>query len=167
MSTKRNSISINLLASQIIYIKMSEIKEIHFKQTFEVRHPVLRGGKPIETCFFIGDELKTTNHFGLFIDTKLVGVLSVYKNKNSNFNAVNPFQIRGMAVLPAFQKKGIGELLVLHCEKHVAEKRGDLIWFNARELAVIFYQKLNYLKLGDPFVIADVGIHYIMYKKLV
>ncbi len=146
---------------------MTSIKEIHFQKTFEVRHPVLRAGRPIETCHFNGDELESTKHFGFFDDEKLTGVLSVYQNKNANFNAVNPFQIRGMAVLPPFQKKGIGELLVQHCEKYVAENKGDLIWFNARELAVGFYERLNYTKLGDAFLIADVGIHYLMYKKMV
>ena len=146
---------------------MTLIKEIHFQETFEVRHPVLRAGRPIETCYFDGDELETTKHFGAFVDEKLTGVLSVYKNKNGNFKAVNPFQIRGMAVLNEFQKKGIGELLVQHCEEDVAAQKGDLIWFNARELAVGFYQKLNYSKLGDSFLIADVGIHYLMHKKLV
>ena len=43
---------------------MNSIKEIHFQETFEVRHPVLREGRPIETCFFDGDELETTKHFG-------------------------------------------------------------------------------------------------------
>jgi len=146
---------------------MVEIIEIPFQATYAVRHPVLRGGKPIESCFFEGDDLKTTNHFGLFVDKKIVGVVSVYTNKNTNFKADNPFQIRGMAVLATFQKKGFGELLVHHCENYVREQNGDLIWFNAREIAIGFYEKLNYVKYGESFLIADVGIHYIMYKKLV
>ncbi len=146
---------------------MIEIIEIPYQETFSVRHPVLREGKPIESCLFDGDDLKTTKHFGAFVDKKIVGVVSVYNNKNANFKAVNSFQIRGMAVLKKIQKKGFGELLVQHCEKYVTEQNGDLIWFNAREIAVGFYEKLNYVKWGDPFVIADVGIHYIMFKKLV
>lgn len=145
---------------------MIEIIKITYQETFSVRHPVLREGKPIESCFFEGDDLKTTKHFGLFIAKKIVGVVSIYKNKNSNFKSDNPFQIRGMAVLNIFRKKGFGELLVLHCEKYILEQNGDLIWFNARELAVGFYEKLNYVKWGDSFLIADVGKHYIMYKKL-
>ena len=145
---------------------MIEIIEISFQDTFSVRHPVLREGKPIESCYFEGDELDTTKHFGAFVDKKIVGVVSVYSNKNSNFRIANPFQIRGMAVLKDFQKKGFGELLVQHCEKYVSTQNGDLIWFNAREIAVGFYEKLNYTKFGDSFLIDDVGIHYIMHKKM-
>ncbi|MES2748576.1 MAG: GNAT family N-acetyltransferase [Bacteroidota bacterium] len=146
---------------------MIEIKEIPFTSTYSVRHPVLRQGKPIESCFFDGDDLPTTKHFGAFSNEKLTGVVSVYQNKNTNFQENNPFQIRGMAVLTDFQKKGIGELLVLQTEDYVRKQNGELIWFNARELAVGFYEKLNYQKMGEPFLIPDIGLHYIMFKKLV
>jgi len=146
---------------------MIDIIEIPYQDTFAVRHPVLREGKPIESCFFVGDDLKTTKHFGLLVAKKIVGVVSIYKHKNSNFNSDNPYQIRGMAVLQKHQKKGFGELLVRHCEKYVLEQKGDLIWFNARLVALGFYEKLNYVKWGDSFLIEDVGIHYIMFKKMV
>lgn len=145
---------------------MAKINEIAFQDTFPVRHPVLREGKPIESCFFDGDDLTTTNHFGLLIDRKIIGVVSIYQNKNANFNGVNSYQVRGMAVLKSFQKKGFGELLMLHCEKHISEQNGDLIWFNAREVAVGFYEKLNYKKAGNSFIINDVGLHYCMFKKI-
>jgi ribosomal protein S18 acetylase RimI-like enzyme len=145
---------------------MIEIIEINYQATFSVRHPILREGKPIENCYFEGDEIETTKHFGLFVDKKIVGVVSVYINKNTNFKTDNQFQIRGMAVLKNYQMKGFGDLLVNHCENYVREQNGHLIWFNAREIAVGFYEKLNYVKYGDPFLIADVGIHFKMYKKL-
>ena len=42
---------------------MEIIKNISANETFLVRHPVLRAGKPIENCKFDGDELETTQHF--------------------------------------------------------------------------------------------------------
>jgi len=45
---------------------MIQIKEIPSKETYIVRQPVLRKGKPIESCIFEGDDLETTYHFGLF-----------------------------------------------------------------------------------------------------
>lgn len=144
---------------------MKKIQNITSSETFAVRHPVLRAGKPIETCQFDGDDLDTTSHFGLFIDEKLIGVLSVFKTQNINFKVENQFQMRGMAVLPEFQRKGYGEDLVKHCEKYVAQNLGALIWFNARENAVAFYEKLGYQKIGNPFSIANIGIHYVMKKE--
>ena len=145
---------------------MENIKNISSTDTFPVRQPVLRPGKPIESCQFDGDELPSTSHFGLFINEKLIGVVSVFTNKNTIFSIENQFQIRGMAVLPEFQKKGYGADLVKHCEEFVKNQKGNLIWFNARENAVPFYEKLGYAILGVPFNIADIGIHYIMKKEL-
>ena len=45
---------------------MIQIKEIPSKETYSVRQPVLRKGKPIESCIFEGDDLATTHHFGLY-----------------------------------------------------------------------------------------------------
>ena len=145
---------------------MNTIKEITAQETFLVRNLVLRLGKPIETCFFDGDNSEQTKHFGYFDNTKIVGVVSVYKNKNAIFKFPNQYQIRGMAILEEFQGNGCGKLLVKHCEDYLISNEANLIWFNARETAIIFYEKLGYTKNGFPFVITDVGIHFLMFKNL-
>ena len=144
---------------------MTTIKNINYKDTFTVRHPVLRAGKPIESCFFEGDDLKTTTHFGFFDVDKLMGVISVYQNKNLIFNADNQFQIRGMAVLQGVQTLGYGKQLLERAESDCIAKYAEIIWFNARENAVGFYQKSGYQIIGNPFEIAGIGTHYIMFKK--
>ncbi len=143
-----------------------QINEISSLATFSVRHPVLRGGKPIESCYFDGDDLITTKHFGIFEDDNIVGVISIYKNNHSYFDDMNSYQIRGMAVLESFQKQGLGEKLIKHCENYITSQGSTLIWFNARESAVGFYEKLGYKINADAFEIQDVGTHYVMFKKL-
>ena len=145
---------------------MTEIKQISALQTYPVRHAVLRNDKPLESCRFDGDALETTTHFGYFEHGHLVGIASLFESENEFFGALKQFQLRGMAVLPAHQKKGIGEKLVLHCERFARKKQADLIWFNAREIAVGFYQKLGYEIFGNAFEIPRVGPHYIMLKSL-
>ncbi|WP_456315576.1 GNAT family N-acetyltransferase [Pseudomonas shirazensis] len=145
---------------------MNIIKEIPSKETYIVRQPVLRNGKPIESCIFEGDDLDTTHHFGLFDQDKLIGIISLFSQTNPIFAEKNQAQIRGMAVLESHQKKGFGDALVKHCENYCIENGIDLIWFNARTAAVGFYQKLNYKIIGAPFDIKDVGEHYLMSKKL-
>lgn len=145
---------------------MKEIKKISSRDTFLVRHPILREGKPIESCQFDGDDLETTTHFGLFIDKNITGVLSVFKNNNVIFSSENQYQIRGMAILKDFQRKGFGDELIKHAEAYIKSQFGKLIWFNARENAVPFYEKLGYIKIGEPFFIADIGIHYNMKKEI-
>ncbi len=143
-----------------------EIKKISSIETYPVRHEVLRKGKPIETCQFKGDDDDNTTHFGLFLENKLVGIISIFKENNTLFSELNQFQIRGMAVLEEFQGKGFGAELVREAENHCISLNTDLIWFNARENAVPFYKKLNYIIIGDSFLIPDVGIHFAMYKKI-
>ncbi len=143
---------------------MFKIIEIGALETFSVRHPVLRFGKPIESCHFEGDNLQTTKHFGLFYNNQLSGVISVFEAKNSLFEEENQFQIRGMAVLKQFQKKGFGVALLKHCENYIQNKKGSVIWFNARENAIGFYEKSGYMKRGDSFEIETIGRHFVLFK---
>ncbi|MBS7252549.1 GNAT family N-acetyltransferase [Flavobacterium branchiicola] len=145
---------------------MNIIKEIPSNETYAVRQPVLRKGKPIESCIFEGDDLTDTHHFGLYDNEKLIGIISLFNKINPIFADENQAQIRGMAVLDTHQKKGFGEALVKHCENYCIENKVDLIWFNARTAAVGFYKKMNYQVEGEAFDIKDVGEHYMMFKKL-
>lgn len=145
---------------------MNIIKEIPSKETHIVRQPVLRKGKPIETCIFEGDDLEDTHHFGFYKNNHLTGIISLFSKINPTFAAKKQGQIRGMAVLEEYQKQGIGDVLVKHCEDFCIKNDVRLIWFNARTAAVGFYKKLNYQIVGEAFDIKDVGEHYLMYKEL-
>src|SRR5690606_19564128 len=110
---------------------------------------------------------KTTFHFGLFFEEKLVGIISLFKNDNPLFDEEeNQYQIRGMAVLDYFRKYGLGKKLVQYSEDYLKQNNISIIWFNARESAVGFYQKSGYEIIGNAFDIPDVGVHYVMYKML-
>jgi ribosomal protein S18 acetylase RimI-like enzyme len=145
---------------------MLEIRPIRAEETYAVRHPVLRTGKPIDSCAFAGDDLPTTFHLGCFDQAKLIGVASFLENGHSLHHFTNAGQLRGMAVLNEYQGKGVGKILLTFGEKRLLEKQIDLVWMNAREIAVPFYQCCGYVKIGNVFDIAGVGNHYVMYKKL-
>lgn len=145
---------------------MIEVKLIHAKETLDLRNSVLRKGKPLSSCYFEGDNLESTKHFGLFYKKEIAGIVSVFDNNLSIFTDENQFQVRGMAVLDAFQKKGFGTILIQNIEKYALSNKINLIWFNARENAVGFYIKLGYTCTGDPFEINEIGTHFKMYKQL-
>ena len=140
------------------------IREIKSFETYSVRNEVLRKGKPIETCYFDGDDAETTMHFGLEHHTGIIGVVSVYQIKNKLFDDEIQFQLRGMAILETHQQKGYGALLIERVEKYCFEKKASVIWFNAREKAVPFYKKNGYTIIGDSFEIPEVGTHFVMFK---
>lgn len=145
---------------------MIEIKIIASELTYTVRGPILRPGKPIESCRFEGDDLSTTIHFGLFKDREMIGVVSVFEVKNKNFEAEKQYQVRGMAVLENQQQQGYGNILMDEVEKLAQHNKVGVIWFNAREKAVNFYKKLGYETFGTEFDIMGIGTHYIMWKQI-
>ena len=118
----------------------------------------------METCRFDGDDDLSTVHFGLFENGLLCGVASVFGNDHAGFDAENQLQLRGMAVLENCRGKGYGAQLVGRAEKYASEKGTSLLWFNARIVAVPFYEKCGYRKSGEGFDIAGIGLHYVMFK---
>ena len=145
---------------------MIKIVKISLDEVISVRHPVLRTGKPIESCRFDGDKLSTTFHLGAYINSILVGVVTILYQRNKLLSNERQYQLRGMAVIESYQKMGIGKELVLAAENLVKEKSGSLVWMNARLLAVPFYEKLGYSVFGLKFNIPKVGEHYSMKKTL-
>ena len=144
-----------------------EVKKITYLDTFPVRSAVLRQGKPIETCFFLGDDSEETTHFGLFKDTNLIGVASVFKVHNEIFEQNIQFQLRGMAVLNEYQGLGFGNTILDEVCKFVEAKKAEILWFNAREIAVKFYQNYGFSVLGNSFEIPEIGTHFVMFKLFV
>lgn len=140
------------------------IKRITATDAYAVRHPVLREGKPLDSCRFDGDDLDTTFHLGYFIDHELAGVVTLLEKPHLEIPSNHPFQLRGMAVLQKFQKKGIGYALVQKAEEIIQQKNGTQIWMNARIIAIGFYEGLGYQKFGPAFEIPIVGTHYVMTK---
>ena len=143
---------------------MYSVKQITSQQTYAVRQPVLRPGKPIDSCIFDGDDLPQTVHFGVYDSNNLVGIVSVFRVSHPHFTNTNQYQLRGMAVLPNHQKKGLGDLLLMAAEDYIKQQDAGLIWFNAREVAVGFYSKAGYTVSGELFEIPNVGPHYVMFK---
>lgn len=141
------------------------IKKISSKETYVVRHPVLREGRPIEDCVFDHDNDPETFHLGLYVLEELLGVVTYLKNTKSEFTGIQ-YQLRGMAVLKKYQKRGFGNLLIKKGEQLLKQKKTNLVWCNVREIAVNFYKKHGFKIIGKPFVIPKIGLHYVMYKSI-
>ena len=125
---------------------------------------MLRQGKPIDSCKFEGDETGSTFHLGLFYYSELIGVATYMKNQNELFQGELHYQLRGMAILQQFQGKKFGNVLLQKGEQLLKTKKSDLVWCNAREIAVNFYSNFGFQISGDKFQIPDIGMHFVMYK---
>ena len=132
-----------------------------------MRQQVLRPGRPAAEVFFEGDLEKDTFHLGYFDADEIVGVTTCVHRKNAFFDAPFQYQLRGMAVLPASRGQDLGKALLLEAEKILKDTNPEaLLWFNAREVALGFYEKFGYRTIGDLFMIPNVCMHVVMYKKL-
>lgn len=135
--------------------------------TYPIRQEILRPGKPLQEVHFQGDRDPSTVHLGAFLEEELLGIATFVKNLHRDFEFEKQYQLRGMAILPEFQKKQVGHQL-LHSGENLLkqEKDCEFLWCNARESAVNFYLKNGYKTHGDYFEIPDVCTHIVMFKPL-
>lgn len=121
---------------------MITIEQIRSELTWRLRQQVLY---PAQKLYEM--ELNEDNdgiHFGAFTDDKLVGIISLFQEGTS-------FQFRKLAVLPEFQKMGIGNQLLNKVEEFGLSEGGTVIWCNARVSAIGFYIKAGYSHTGKLF----------------
>lgn len=143
---------------------MSLIKQVKAEDTYPIRKSVLRKGMTL-SYKMSGDHDDETLHIGLFNSDELVCVASFMKAINNNFEG-SQYQLRGMASSNAAQGKGYGKTLLTEAEIRLKKRGVDIIWCNARTIALDFYKKLGYQTVGAMFEVPEVGPHYVMFKKL-
>ena len=143
-----------------------EVKRISANDTYQIRQMMLRQGKPITSCHFDSDEDEQTFHLGAFTDGKLVSVASFFFKNNNSFEIENQYQLRGMATLENFQRKGLSRELLNVAFPVIKQNFCDLLWCNARIEARPFYETVGFKAVGEVFEIEGVGPHILMQKEI-
>ncbi|AWH74357.1 hypothetical protein DCS32_09355 [Dokdonia sp. Dokd-P16] len=141
------------------------LREIAAQDTWPVRHPVLRAGRPIEDVYMEADEQASTFHLGMYHNNSIVGVASFMEDTHEEFTGIQT-RLRGMAVLPEYRNKGIAAQILKKGEEILKERERTILWFNARTVALDFYKNLGYKLIGEEFDIPQVGPHVRMKKDL-
>ena len=142
-----------------------EVRQIDAAQTIPLRHAVLRPGRPVSSAHFPGDDAPATCHLGVFRDTELISIASLFLAEMPGRAGIRAYQLRGMATAPEARGTGLGRLLVQACLKYAREKRAEVLWCNARTSAAGFYQKMGFEISGTEFEVPDVGPHYVMWVR--
>ena len=137
-----------------------QIKEIQAKQTYELRHPLLRKGQSYESCNLENDNHPDSIHLGAYISNQLVGILSALPNKCPNYNTPSAIQLRAVAVHPNFQRKKIATYLIHSILMQLKERKSvEIVWLNARIAANALYLGCGFNPLENPFEIKPIGMH--------
>ena len=142
------------------------LKIVKSEDLLNLRSKILRNNLDPNLCRFPGDKEKNSFHIGAFNGNTLIGGVSVMKNECKKKELPNCFQLRGLFVDKEFQHNGIGKTIVNFVENRLRDSGVNYLWMNARESAVLFYLKLNYSNSKISYVINEIGLHYLMYKKL-
>ncbi|BCB04323.1 GNAT family N-acetyltransferase [Bacillus sp. KH172YL63] len=145
---------------------MIQYSMISARDTYSIRQQILRPNQALEACEYEGDHGEETFHIGAYDGEILVSIASFYKEVMKGRDEENPYRLRGMATLPAYRGKGIGQQLIEKSEKVLKERGCRLWWCNARTSARPYYEKLGLIQSGEVFVIEPIGPHVIMFKEM-
>ena len=67
-------------------------------------------------------------------------------------------QLRGMAVEPAQQGRGIGQVLLSAAIERLRADGVEVLWAKARDTSLGFYERLGLRVDGDGYVTPDTGL---------
>lgn len=133
---------------------MTVIRRGTAAEVIDVRHAVLRPGRPRATAVFSGDDAPDTRHWVAEVEGRVVGVASVMAAPAPDGLPAS-WQLRGMAVLPELQGRHVGAELLRAVQADVA----DPLWCNARAAVEGFYAGLGWRGVGELFEIEPIGPH--------
>lgn len=127
-------------------------RETDFSETEDLRTRVLGWrNSTIEL-----DTVSGTAHFvaesqvGAVIGCASVGP-SEFPEPQNELHLGDAMRFWGVAVLPPFRGKGIGDELMNLVQLHARTRGAQFLWANARESAVSFYLRRNFTVIGEKF----------------
>jgi GNAT superfamily N-acetyltransferase len=121
-----------------------------------LRQRVLRPHQRLAEVITDGDS--TGIHFAAFGDDVIVGVASLQSEPAGP--ASEPcWRLRGMAIDPTMQARGVGRAVMSELLDFVARSGGGQIWCAARMAAVGFYERFGFDVIGDVFEEPVIGPH--------
>lgn len=142
-----------------VIIKVVEYDSNEYTKIVQLRYDVLRA--PLGLQFSEDFLARDANNIliAAFAGDEVIGCCQLDEQANGIY------QLRQMAVSNKFHNTGIGTRIIRFAESFVRERGGKRIELHAREVAIGFYQKLDYLVVGDRFM--EIGLpHFEMVKNL-
>ncbi|MFT4678441.1 MAG: putative GNAT family N-acyltransferase [Litorivivens sp.] len=144
-----------------------EVKIIQSEETRPLRFKVLWQHKANEeSCVLDIDTRRDAIHIGAFEQGNLVSVASLFQMNNNALDHEKQYRLRAMASDPDFSGKGAGREVVLFSINLLREQGNDVLWCDAREVALGFYEKLGFKVLSDWYEVPEIGPHKLMAYEL-
>jgi len=131
-----------------------------YDETIKLRDMILR--KPLGLQFTAKQLAaeKEQCHLAAYNNNELVACLVLVPMDDGTI------KMRQVAVAKKHQRKGLGLRLVAESERWAREKGFILMHCNARDVAVAFYEKMGYKRVGEMFTEVTID-HWRMEKRLI
>lgn len=144
-----------------------EARQITAEQTRDIRHRVLWPHKArMEDCTIDIDHRADAIHLGTFDGDRIVSVLSLFEMNTPKLDYPRQYRLRVMGTDPDYGGKGAGKLIVDLAKDLLSQKGYDVIWCDARKVALGFYEKLGFAIIDEWYDVPEIGPHKLMYFEL-
>lgn len=134
------------------------VGDIEAAQTHDLRRRVLRDGQA-EHLVFPEDDRPGAFHLGARAEPAgpLLAVASFSPEPTPHRPGRRAVRLRGMATDPAHQGRGLGRELLEEALPRLRAGAFDVLWANARDSALGFYERLGFEVVGDGFLAGPAG----------
>lgn len=140
-----------------------ELRLITALETQPLRRQELYAQDEREDVSYPGDTDARAIHIGAFVGASLVAVVSFLPQDLPS--RTGGFRIRGLVVLAAVNRRGLGRSLIEFGIPLVKEAGATYIWCNARENSIPFFERLGFTSISDLFDVEATGLHRRMVRK--
>lgn len=138
------------------------VVELTADETHDLRRRVLRDGTPSSEVRLASDDAPGTTHLGVRDGTGRVVATSSWSPGDDG-----RVQLRMMATDPTVRGTGLGHHLLDAGIERARRAGVEVVWANARDSALGFYQAAGFEVVGDGFVTADTGLpHHVVVRRL-
>ncbi len=148
-------------------MKMPEVGIITSKETHPLRFEVLWQHKnSLNECGLEIDDLESTFHVGAYKNEELVSIGTFLLQNNEKFKELKQYRLRAMATSPKVRGENFGKKIIEFAINELQKRNVELLWCDAREIALGFYEKMGFKTVGDFYDVPQIGLHKLMYKKI-
>ena len=143
------------------------VVELAAAATHPLRAAVLRNDTPSRDVVLDGDDEPTTLHLGIRGDDGgLVAVSTWLARAFAEDPEVPAVQLRAMATAPDRQGSGLGGVLLEAGVARAFDGGADIVWANARDTALGFYERHGFSTAGDGYVDPTTALpHHVVVRR--
>tara|TARA_B100001113_G_C20837823_1_gene504007 strand:+ start:149 stop:595 length:447 start_codon:yes stop_codon:yes gene_type:complete len=140
-----------------------ETNIISSTSTYNIRKKVLWPHITNDNYSISIDDHKDTFHLGTFLNEKIISIGTFIKENNPKFNCKLQYRLRAMATDKNYRKIGAGKNLFSKGLEILKNNKIELLWCDARLIAIPFYKSMNMESLSGTYNIPKIGAHKTMY----